>query len=113
MAITPAVKKLLSPLRRLADHMLGVNRTDFRRLFLAASRGGRCWELDRLKIKTKQCTQELTDRRGGYWLPDWTWSIVADAFMREHLAKVARGEKSRIETAFRPPERKEKVEQLA
>lgn len=95
--------RLLDALERVLDHLRGRNRIDFRRLFLATTKGTKCWELDRWKVTPKAPQHELSDRRDGFWLPAWTWPIITDLFRHDHLLKVKAGDESRIESVLMTP----------
>jgi hypothetical protein len=90
-------------LRLVMEHLLGINRLDFRRLFRATSTGRRSWELDQLGVKPKSIFCEIGDGQPGYWLPEWTWPIVVDALRKDHIHNVVEGKDTLIDKNFVPP----------
>jgi hypothetical protein len=99
-------------LMRVFDHLLGVHRPNFRRLFMATCKGESCPELDRLKVTPAPCLNEVTDKQTGYWLPMYTWPIVRVLLTASHQQEVAAG-KARPMSSVSLPENQDRVKELS
>lgn len=96
------LSRLADDYRLVVDHLTGTNRIDFRRLFLATSRGRRCWESDQAKFTPKECVQELENRREGYWMPAWTWPLIREVLKRDHQFRVKNNGETKLWSVFKP-----------
>lgn len=100
--LSSVLKKPYALLWKVTDHLVGIRRPDFRRLFLATSSGRQCPELDRFGVTVAPCTQEVTARETGYWLPEYTWPLVKIMFKQAHLEAVKEGKESPLSTRSQP-----------